>query len=414
MRARSIYEKFVQDSDPIKDMGIGMQQKVEKYKRNILNRKGSMAISSRREDSDTLAWAAYENEFQIATYLADIVYSKKIVYDNSLRDPLSYAAVSGNTKMGLLLIDHGADLEKSMKYAQKYCNQETITGLFIIERALRNRKKVEEKFTEEGDPIHQMGIGIEHIREFKTLKEAAKNYVDNINILSKGVFKSKEDLQHYLKEYELGTSYSSRSLLRCCKEYLEGYYGEFKGLTIKNLYNIPFTECGSKLDFLKKFRDEVMKYAKRRLIREKFEENSDPIYDMGIGLTQKLKNIVEKIFDLDLKQSSKIKSWESGNINAIRIYKNQFWICFYNDEYNENGKYFSKKKYCQFLFESLGILQLFEKKIKRNKTPYFMCFTIKDEFVKYFPNGYYDEMNYEDGSKFYKYKINKNMDITYN
>jgi hypothetical protein len=43
-----------------------------------------------------------------------------------------------------------------------------------------------------------------------------------------------------------------------------------------------------------------MKLVKEH-INEKFTEEFDPIDDLGIGLSHIMKNIVEKIFDIDLK-----------------------------------------------------------------------------------------------------------------
>jgi len=72
------------------------------------------------------------------------------------------------------------------------------------------REHINEKFTEEGDPIRDLGIGGKHIREFDTVKDAADFFLDNINILTR--FKSISHLKSVMRNYDLPQS--GPSLLR--------------------------------------------------------------------------------------------------------------------------------------------------------------------------------------------------------
>lgn len=143
-------------------------------------------------------------------------------------------------------------------------------------------------------------------------------------------------------------------------------------------------------------------------LNEKFTEDSDPVHSMGIGMPHLLKNIVEKLFDIDIKGDYMVDSYvNKGNLNHIRIYKSTFCIDFYSNPYKEmNGKKFSKKDFCINLLKEAGIFNCFEKNIEVNGLNVF--FKIKKEYVDYFPNGWYDEMAYYHKNK-YKWGISSHL-----
>lgn len=240
-----INEKFIEKSDPIKDMGIGSVD-IMKEVRGMYN----------YNDADTVSDETFER-------------IKKFLHSFLNRE------IEGNFKKGFfeeeghyrfipdkIVTYFGAS---RVAFKDKFGTQyEVIPGEKYFTSAIN------EKFVEDGDPIHQMGIGIENVREFDTLEEAAKTFVDNINVLSHGAFKSKEDLRQYIKDWEQGVAVSGRSLLKTCKDYMDGH-GKYPYLYIKDMNELYGDgKVGiQKLQILKNFKDAVVDAAKTRLIREK-------------------------------------------------------------------------------------------------------------------------------------------------
>ena len=136
----------------------------------------------------------------------------------------------------------------------------------------------------------------------------------------------------------------------------------------------------------------------REHIFEKFSEDSDAIQDMGIGITNILPNAAETIFDVDAKNLLLSTMEGRGNLNHIRININKFSFDYYSNTYrNWRGKPFNKTKYSTYLLKEAGILQCFEKNPEQGRYSNHgvqITFIIKDEFVKYFKQGWYDQMSY--------------------
>jgi hypothetical protein len=287
MRAKSIYEKFTEDdSDPIHDMGIG--SKFVKIKNgDIVQLK--KYISQDEFDSlfkCTFAGAQYEEN------ICGIVKSVRIYENYRVYLKIAFFGDFEETSSFIYLIN-----VEDYIYVEAKASIDTWEKYFrVIPKEEALKESLNEKFFEDSDPIEDLGIGIIAIREFETLKDAAKMFVENIKILTDGEFESKE----HLKEVIIAIRRDKRqegmpSLLKKCMHYLEGKIGKRKyvPLTIKEL-GPRFDKHASRLTFLKDFKIEVTNYAldslplmdllKKESLNEKFSEDSDPINDLGIGI----------------------------------------------------------------------------------------------------------------------------------
>jgi len=242
-----VNEKFTEKSDPIKDMGIGdidIMGEIQKMYTDKENKYGTVFKKTFKKIEEFLSEfldREIEGNFKKG-FFEEFGHYRFI--------PVKFTTFFGASRVQF--ID---------KFKTTY---ELIPGERYKTSALS------EKFVEDGDPIHQMGIGIENVREFDTLEEAAKTFVDNINVLSHGAFKSKEDLRQYIKDWEQGVAVSGRSLLKTCKDYMDGH-GKYPYLYIKDMNELYGDgKVGiQKLQILKNFKDAVVDAAKTRLIREK-------------------------------------------------------------------------------------------------------------------------------------------------
>jgi len=166
-------------------------------------------------------------------------------------------------------------------------------------------KFINEKFSDETDPVHDMGIGIMHVREFDTLEEAAKFFVDGIRFFSKGKVGSPEELKTAYDRREVNADTTGDpSPLKLCHDYLKGWDKEYEPILIKELEN-DFGNHPTRLQYLKDFKDAVYDELKKRfrpkisynVVVEKFSEGGDPIKQLGIG-----RPTILKLFKKRLKE----------------------------------------------------------------------------------------------------------------
>lgn len=289
MKAKFIFEKFEEDTDPIRDMGIGIERSID--------------FKSKKE---LTKWVLKHVEY--------ILHVKKIPEDIIL-DDRHYL----KQKYTVLI----------QKYAHKYF---TVNGNnawpsdvypnwgnmreVFLEKGFKSLDDYEtylnEKFTDETNPIHDMGIGVIGIREFKTVKEAAKMFVDNINILTNGVIKSAKDLEKLFGKVDTGTRNTSEpSPLAECKKYLDGINFNKPSISIHDLGG-RFDRITEKILFLKNFKNAVRDYVyigRFKEMNEKFTQDSDPVKDMGIGI-----GAIKKVFVKELnafKKATKKNKYDS-------------------------------------------------------------------------------------------------------
>jgi len=151
MRAKKIFEKFTEDSDPISDLGIGMF--VPRTFNNI-------------------------NEF------CEWIYKHaKPILGMELKD-----AISKTEKYFLVPYIYDKLRDYMMKYIT-ILNYPRAGEIGSWPRDLKEfvlNKKINEKFTEDSDPISDMGIGITHGRDFKDIDNFVSYVIQIIKYLHGG------------------------------------------------------------------------------------------------------------------------------------------------------------------------------------------------------------------------------------
>lgn len=94
-------------------------------------------------------------------------------------------------------------------------------------------------------PFDSLKIGLKYKRHFKTHKEAARIFLDNIKVLSDGRWNSLEEFKDTWEKF---------GILQFLKSYLEGFDGKYSPLFIDE-EGSNFNNAVAKLNFLKKYKD---------------------------------------------------------------------------------------------------------------------------------------------------------------
>jgi len=186
-----INEKFTEDSDPIHDMGIGMDALIKNFiketgylsntKKNFLQVCAAFGKTEfvkylldsgadvHRDDDAPLRWASEMGRTEVVKLLLDAGADVHAQNDA----PLRWASERGCIKIVKLLLDAGADVHAKNDWALRYAKQNFhFKTLKLLKNHIAKEKKgINEKFTEDSDPIHDMGIGLYVKRNFKSLEE---------------------------------------------------------------------------------------------------------------------------------------------------------------------------------------------------------------------------------------------------
>lgn len=254
-----LYEKFTPDSDPIDDLKIGLMHQIEKF----INEKEPSAL---REE---YLWAcAKHGKINFLIYLIE----KGNDVHFSLDKPLRVACYMGHYKVVKILLDAGANPlrpsdQNALDLAIKKGNKKIID---LINKHIKEhtvKESLNEKFEEGSDPIKDMNIGI-------TYKKILDWVYDNVDPKTQWRY---EDLlficaglgrldfaAFLLQEYDY-TLVQLNQVYKDLKNQQNDVYGNF--------------EKGAKF-----IRTYIHKWHIGESLNEKFEENSDPIHDLGIGL----------------------------------------------------------------------------------------------------------------------------------
>ena len=246
-----INEVFTSDSDPIQDMNIGLPTLFKNLK--------SGDILKLKKDIKILGSNNYffkkDSYLKIDNVVEYIIDEEKIRFNFSYKDNLEKEWIRVYTPWRL-----------SYKWFKEY---------FTIEEL---SESLNEKFTDESDPIHDLGIGIFHEHNFKNFSQVAKFMVkiipeilkknkipDDIILLTKykqGAFKWEYfyPIQNYCNKY-----------VKIDNSKIELTYhivGEMHAILLKKGYPKVILEENPKSS---------------ENVNEKFTDESDPIKDMGIG-----------------------------------------------------------------------------------------------------------------------------------
>jgi hypothetical protein len=241
VREHIIFEKFTEDSDPVHDMDIGVLYKI------ILH---------------------ISKQFYNSTFKEFL--KRNNIKSININDHLYKHRYNPNYKF----IGTKGSLKKLLKNYFYYLLPIENCGTF---------KKLNEKFTEDSDPIHDMGIGLR--RDFQDEVEMEQFiFVNLLRILETD--KIPEDII-------MSNMYCLRSkYLNKIQNYVETYF------TINGEKPPSYISYGIVMNRLRDLGYRVSKpgrYVKGKRINEKFTEDSDPVSDMNIGIKRLMKRDIEKM-----------------------------------------------------------------------------------------------------------------------
>ena len=386
-----INEKFTEDSDPIHDMSIGSDF-VRIKSNDVIKLKHSIT----KEKFNSL----FNCNFIGAVFSKNIVGIIKKVSKNKLYLHLDVAFFNKpkGIKYSLQIFNSNiwayTHLSAPLEIYEKYMK---VLDLNTIKECLN------EKFTEDSDPIHDMGIGLFIKRDFNSEEDFHVFLANNITHILK--------VNKLPKVFILATdSYSSCSMRSKYSDIINKYIDRY--VTINGEKKSDFRLFSiSKL--AKKLKEGVRKSTKEEvensnnLLTEKFVEDSDPVHDMGIGLPETIKLSIKNIIKED-KKNQFIIGAGPGNIHYIHITGavgrgqqhrtgTYFNINFYSntlyspvEKYkNGNPKRIHRVSYASELVEKAGISVCFYDVASKYQAPYIIKFKIKPEYRKFFIPGTY-------------------------
>ena len=325
-----LHEKFTEDSDPIADMNIGMMHQIKLWMESIgepfKNKDNALVYSAAygkldfveyllaagadvHTDNDyALRGASIEGHtemvkvlltagadvhagddyaLQLASYSGHTEVVKVLLTagadvhagkDYALR----WASNYGHTEVVKVLLAAGADVhadkDYALRWASNYGHTETVKVLKDhIAKGNKVEESVNEKFTEDSDPIHDMGIGMtprkiaeKFILEFYTdVKKISRTYFGDEQYVTLAF------VLYYFFQYVYNLHGIHEAFKRACE-----------AVHIDKDYLHHIQNRSKVADVLKKHFDIEVNpiFESENKINEKFTEDSDPIADLGIGI----------------------------------------------------------------------------------------------------------------------------------
>jgi hypothetical protein len=162
-----INEKFTEDSDPIADMNIGMMHQIKLWMKSI----GEPYIDKDNALIHSAKYGKLDFVECLLTTGADV----------HTRDdyPLQWASNNEHLEVVKVLLAAGADVHADNDAALRWASNNGHTEVVkVIKDHITKEKKVtenvNEKFTQDSDPIHDMGIGLYINRNFDSYTDMAK------------------------------------------------------------------------------------------------------------------------------------------------------------------------------------------------------------------------------------------------
>jgi len=265
MRAKFINEKFKEESDPVKDMGISAIADLKKRKWIFSNATINEIITTR--------------EHKILFYRNMYIILYKDGINNDWRAVTDIYPIDSGSYITSYDIDQNRLIKKVKLAIGKKVNK------------YERKKKVNEKFSEDSDPIRDIGIGIYRSANYETANQAAKFLIKHLCTILKvdkipnNIIKKHDDpllLQNINQKY-----------WPILKEFMMNY--------------IKTPDGRRELSFWSKILSEVLRLLRKKGypkdVNEAFTEGGDPIRDMGIGVFVK-------------------KTYNHANVAAKHIYTN--------------------------------------------------------------------------------------------
>jgi len=396
-----IYEKFTQDSDPIHDMGIGIE-----HFRKIWAKHAS--------DIGIINSIQFEKKYKIPKEyqwwpgsVPDITYIIFKTLDDAARgEDLQKAFYSICKIEGALGKKHLKFRIYTAKILQKHFSAS-------VDPYFRKKKKLNEKFIEDSDPIADMNIGfVSHVKS-----ELAKIINDPEYWLGKKYNSKNENLIWLCIRYEkfewakiliknkIGNSAAISACAGLNHALQWAVYHKHIPL-IKLLLKAganPRADSNRPIKLVngedgasdKKIYDILIAHLNNQSVNEKFVQDSDPVHDLGIGLTHIIKLWLDehKIKNYKINNDFTIDVDSDIDLSAYSLKSLPLYIKFGT----VNGNFFcnnesltSLRGFPQKIF---GLLGLGETKIKSLKSaPTSISNTLfvnsckyisRDEIIKY-------------------------------
>jgi hypothetical protein len=236
----SLNEKFTSDSDPISDLGIGLMSEVRKF---FAEYKEDLTVSEKinkdyTELDEMLLLCVDKEKYTYVEYLLSIGANPNTsigIHEKGYCSlPLRYAIWHNNVDIVELLIKYGGDIAKCGITDESHLGEFINMGHYlseelktIIRSSFKNKSKrisknkaksifkkkadrtdesiVNEKFTGDSDPIHDLGIGMKVL------------------------------IEKFLSKFEDGLKWTDRYKLQKCIEHKHYDFAEYIILHSKNL-----------------------------------------------------------------------------------------------------------------------------------------------------------------------------------
>lgn len=272
---------FERGQDPKQSMGIGQEFLAKKFKEFL---------------EDELSWKG--SRVQIINNSTAFIY--KCWPGQSMRGVLvdMLHRVGWEDKYNVSIIDNWTPGDPDGNTWHEY----------LITPKTRKAKKIKESinFERGQDPKDSLKIGIKNKRSFKTVRECAQFFIDNIAKLSEGRFKDADDLKRAFQDNKYANAYgnpnSNKSPLKMSKDYLDGFRErDTMGNVLSQKYYPIYieewgTDFGHVLERLKSLSDfhidlqKILGLHKEDIVNHKgvkesanFTREGTPIEKMGIG-----------------------------------------------------------------------------------------------------------------------------------
>ena len=187
------------------------------------------------------------------------------------------------------------------------------------------REHINEKFTEDSDPVADMNIGMMH--QIKLwMKSIGKLFTNKDHFLIFSAEYGKLDFVEYLLAAGANVHANNDYALRWASNY--GHTGVVKVLLAAGAdvhtyddYALRYASAMGRTEVVKVLKNHIAKEKRKKVkesVNEKFTEDSDPIYDMNIGIRKKIFDWLEK----NNIENYKINKNLTINVNEFAYFKN--------------------------------------------------------------------------------------------
>jgi len=299
-RQSAIDEKFKEDSDPIHDMGIGLfiprdfTSKKEMHDFLAKNMEGIFKVKELPKAFMALA----KNGGGVTIKSANLDHIERFVK--------KYITINGwkdsprNMVSSFELADRLAALNKGVIYLSKedWESKKIHLDPPLVKLRKTSKRRIHETFSDESDPIHDMGIGAIKWKDIKS---------GDILRVKKHI-----NLSHPLNSYVYLTDVMRNGHGVITQIYYWNYENKDELLTrIKTGFPRGIgSEWAVEPEFLEKHLEIVQRWEFKNEVNEKFIEDSDALKDMGVGQQYFKNKLIELIPEqIPLRKSYNVRDY---------------------------------------------------------------------------------------------------------